>query len=80
MTRLDERSAAGLRIVIDRDLCVGFGDCVHEAPDAFELDDENVAVYRDSVDEADRETLLRAVRACPVDALAAYEGNRLVAP
>ena len=35
----------GLTILIERDLCVGFGDCVSEAPDAFQLDDNDQAVF-----------------------------------
>jgi ferredoxin len=80
MTRTVERIVGELRIVIDRDLCVGFGDCVAEAPEAFELDDEGIAVHREGIGGVDREALLKACRACPVDALAAYEGDRLVAP
>jgi ferredoxin len=80
MTRTVERIVGSLRVVVDRDLCVGFGDCVAEAPDAFELDDEGLAVHRAGIASVDRETLLRACRSCPVDALCAYEGDRLVAP
>jgi ferredoxin len=80
MTRTVERIVGELRIVIDRDLCVGFGDCVAEAPTAFELDDEGLAVHRPGIADTDRDTLVRACRACPVDALSAYVGDRLVAP
>lgn len=79
----DERRARevhGLRVEIDRDLCVGFGDCVDAAPDAFELDGEDVAVFT-RPEEVGRECLLEACRACPVDAITAHDedGNR-VAP
>lgn len=74
------RDVHGLRVEIDRDLCVGFGDCLDAAPDAFELDDENVAVFT-RPETVDRETLLRACRSCPVDALTARdEDGDLVAP
>ena len=43
---LVERVIGGLRVRIDRTLCVGFGDCVTAAPDAFILDSEDIAVYR----------------------------------
>ncbi|MBI1989571.1 MAG: ferredoxin, partial [Betaproteobacteria bacterium] len=33
----------GLRIRIDRTLCVGFGECVTAAPEAFALDGEDMA-------------------------------------
>lgn len=73
------RRIGDLIIEIDRDLCVGFGDCVDEAPGAFELDDEEVAVFREGSTGASREALLRACEACPVDALTALDpdGQRL---
>jgi ferredoxin len=75
------RLAIGDVIVeIDRDLCVGFGDCVTEAPDVFELDAEDVAVFRDGSADASRESILRACEICPVDALVAFDaadGSRL---
>ena len=43
---LVERVIGGLRVRIDRTLCVGFGDCVTAAPDAFILDSEDIAVFR----------------------------------
>ena len=74
------REVHGLRVEIDRDLCVGFGDCVDVAPDAFELDDENVAVFT-CPESVDREQILAACRECPVDASAARdEGGAVVAP
>jgi ferredoxin len=59
---------AGLRIHIDRDLCVGFGDCIDVAPDAFALDEEGIAELL-SPDAVERDRLLHACAACPVDAI-----------
>jgi ferredoxin len=70
--KLSERTVRGLRIVIDRDQCVGFGDCVKEAPEGFKLDEETVAVFV-APDTVERERLLRACDACPVDAIAVYD-------
>lgn len=67
-----EREVGGLRVVIDRDLCVGFGDCVTEAPGVFELDDEGVAVFADP-DAVERSSLLDACAACPVDAISVFD-------
>ncbi len=70
----------GLTIRIERDLCVGFGDCVSEAPDAFQLDDDDQAVFADDPSRVDREKLIKACDLCPVDALTAWdeEGRQLV--
>jgi len=79
VSRLEERVAHGLRIVIDRDQCVGFGDCVKEAPEGFKLDDDAVAVFV-APEAVDRERLLRACDACPVDAITVWdsEGRQVV--
>jgi ferredoxin len=75
-----ERTIGGLRIRIERGLCVGFGDCVTAAPGAFGLDAENVCVFT-TPDGVGRERLLAACRACPVDALTAWdETGEQVAP
>jgi ferredoxin len=76
---LSERTVHGLRIVIDRDQCVGFGDCAKEAPEGFKLDEETVAVFV-APEAVERERLLRACDACPVDAITVYDesGNQIV--
>ena len=80
MSDIEELKVCGLRIQIDRDLCVGFGDCVAEAPEGFRLDSENIAVFGDAAQSVERERMLRACDVCPVDALTVWdgEGNRLV--
>lgn len=72
------RRVHGLRIRIDRTLCVGFGDCIAPAPEAFDLDEEGVAILLEP-EAVPRERLLEACRACPVDAITAVdpEGREL---
>ncbi len=79
MSEFDERIVAGLRVRIDRDLCVGFGDCMKEAPEGFKLDDDGIAVFVDP-DTVERDRLLRACDACPVDAITVWDeaGTQLV--
>ncbi len=76
---LSERTVHGLRIVIDRDLCVGFEDCAKEAPEGFKLDADTIAVFVEP-EVVERERLLRACDACPVDAITVYdaEGKQIV--
>ncbi|HSM05587.1 MAG TPA: ferredoxin [Longimicrobiales bacterium] len=73
MTQLDRRHIGDLVIEIDRDLCVGFGDCIDEAGPAFELDADGVAVFSAGCDSVSREALVRACESCPVDALTALD-------
>jgi ferredoxin len=74
------RKIGQLTVRIDRTLCVGFGDCVTEAPDAFQLDDDEIAVFGERPDGVRREKLLKACEACPVDALSVSNesGEQLV--
>ena len=75
MSAADEtRIVHGLRIAIDRTLCVGFGDCVTAAPAAFALDEENIVVFA-APESATREELLRACGECPVDALTVWDAS-----
>ena len=76
-----ELTVGELRIRIDRELCVGFGDCVTAAPEAFQLDAEGLAVFHDP-GGVERERLLRACDACPVDAITVWDvaGKQLVPP
>ena len=80
MSAIQERRVHGYLIQIDRDLCVGFGDCIEFAEAAFELDDEGIAIFRDGIDDVARETLLAACDECPVDALSVFDadGKQLV--
>jgi len=68
----EERQVGALRIRIDRQLCVGFGDCVTGAPEAFELDAEGLAVFRQP-GAVERAHLLAACDACPVDAITVWD-------
>jgi ferredoxin len=61
-------TAAGLRIVVDRFLCFGYGDCVDTAPKVFALDAENIAIVVDP-DGASFDLLVEASQNCPVDAI-----------
>lgn len=80
MTDEAERVVHGLRIAIDRGLCVGFGDCVTAAPEGFKLDEETIAVFLEP-EMVDRERLLKACDACPVDAITVWdETGRQIVP
>ena len=71
----EEQVVQGLTVRIDRVLCVGFGDCVDGAPEAFALDGDGLAVFLEP-GRVDRERLLRACDACPVDAITVWDEDR----
>jgi ferredoxin len=70
---MSERIIEGLRIHIDRDLCVSFGDCIEAAPGVFEFDDDDIAVFISETGTITREGLIEACASCPVDALTAFD-------
>ena len=57
-----------LEIEIDRDLCMGSGNCVYEAPGAFDLDEDGIAVVVDPA-AAPEDKVVNAAQRCPTRAI-----------
>ncbi len=57
-----------MKVKVDRNLCIGVGNCVAYAPTVFALDEENKAVVLDP-SSVDDETLLEAAESCPQNAI-----------
>ena len=55
-------------VSIDQSRCIGAGNCVHIAPTAFQLDEENIAYLIDPA-SVDDETMLDAAQSCPTNAI-----------
>jgi len=67
-----------LRIEVDRDVCMGAGNCVFWAPGVFELDDEGVSTVKDPTGEPDDKILL-AGQGCPTRAISIWrDGEKVV--
>lgn len=62
------------RVVLDRDVCIGAGNCVLAAPKAFDLDDDGVVVLLDP-DAASPEELEQAEGSCPSGAIRLEPGD-----
>lgn len=60
------------KIEIDRNLCIGCGNCVAIAADVFELDKEGKSVVK-NLKGADDDTILLAAQSCPVNAIILYD-------
>jgi ferredoxin len=58
----------GLEVEIDRDVCMGSGNCVYEAPGAFDLDDDSISFVVD-VRGVPEERIVAAARKCPTQAI-----------
>lgn len=57
-----------MRVIVDRELCIGVGNCVAYAPTVFQLDKDRKAIVLDP-DSADLDTLMEAARSCPTQAI-----------
>jgi ferredoxin len=59
-----------MKLVIDRVLCQGYGQCEAVAPTLFQLDGDMVAIALKNPDTADEiEQAREAVRVCPRQAI-----------
>ena len=58
-----------MRIEVDRDLCIGSGNCVNLARGVFVLDDEEELAEVADPTAASPEDIRRAAEACPTAAI-----------
>ncbi len=57
-----------IRVAVDRERCVGSGNCLFWAPGTFDLDDDGVAVVIDPAGE-EEERIAVAAEGCPTRAI-----------
>ena len=57
-----------MKVIIDRDLCQGIGNCVAIAPVVFKLDKENKAEAT-HIEDISQEKIREAAESCPLDAI-----------
>jgi ferredoxin len=62
-----------LKIIIDREECIGDAACEAEAPETFYMDDDAKACVREKVGD-DVESVLAAAECCPVDCIKIVDG------
>ncbi|MEV5510812.1 ferredoxin [Streptomyces orinoci] len=62
-----------MRVVVDLNRCQGYAQCAFLAPRVFELHGEEALLYTPAVPNDQRERVLQAVAACPVQAITAGE-------
>ncbi len=74
-----EKTISGLKIIIDKDMCIGTANCIRVAGEVFELDNQKIVTFREDLKEPDQRTLVEACSVCPVNALTAIDagGNQL---
>jgi ferredoxin len=66
-----------MRAEIDRDLCMGYGECVLMAPHLFVVDKEGFAVdHGDDAAWSDLESARLAAAGCPTQAIVLVDDQR----
>jgi len=67
------------KIVVKREDCIGASPCIAVAPDAYELDEENIAVVKSSWKNHSDEEILLSAQSCPTLAIYLYDadGNQI---
>jgi ferredoxin len=58
----------GFHISIDRDKCMGSGNCLYWAPGVFDLGDDDVSFVVDAQAASERQ-IMQAVEGCPTQAI-----------
>jgi ferredoxin len=67
-----------LEIVVNRDLCMGSGNCSFWAPGVFDLDEDGIAIVLDP-EAAPEEKVMLAAQGCPTQAISVTkDGTKLV--
>ncbi|MEW1634105.1 ferredoxin [Streptomyces sp. NPDC093801] len=63
-----------MRISVDRDVCIGAGQCVLAAPQVFTQDDDGLSEVLPGREDGHGSPMVReAARACPVSAITVRE-------
>jgi ferredoxin len=70
--------AVTLDIQINRELCMGSGNCSFWAPGVFDLDDDGIAIVVDPTAQPEDKIVL-AAQGCPTQAIAVLrDGEKVV--
>ena len=67
-----------LEIRIDREKCMGSGNCSFWAPNTFDLDDEGKSIVTDPEGDDDEKVVL-AAQGCPTQAISVWRDGDQVA-
>lgn len=69
-----------LEVEINRDVCMGSGNCVYTVPGVFDLDEDSVAFVVDA-SGAPEDEVIEAARQCPTQAITVRrDGEQVVGP
>ncbi len=66
-----------LEIKINREICMGSGNCSFWAPETFDLDDDGVAIVT-SIDGSPEEKVILAAQGCPTQAISIIRDGEVI--
>jgi ferredoxin len=58
-----------MKVYVDKDLCMGSGNCVAEAPEVFSIDDDGLAAVAGDEASLSPGYLKAVIAACPAQAI-----------
>lgn len=65
---------SAMRVTVDKDLCIGAGQCVVTAPDVFDQDDDGIVeLLTDTPSDGDAESVRDAAHVCPARVITVEE-------
>ena len=63
-----------MKVVVERDNCIGCGFCEGNCPEVFQLDDEGISsVICDNCDNVDKAKVKETAEGCPTSAIKVEE-------
>ena len=63
-----------MKVVVERDQCIGCGYCEGECPEVFQLDDENIStVINNNPEKIDMNKIKEIAPGCPTGAIKVEE-------
>jgi len=70
-----ESKIGDLTVRINRDQCIGSGNCIKLCPQALDIDEEDVVCVKPAPSEFAAAQLVEACSVCPVDALCVIDAT-----
>ena len=67
-----------IEIRIDRDKCMGSGNCSFWAPGTFDLDEEGISIVTDPEGDPEEKVVL-AAQGCPTQAISVWRDGEQIA-
>jgi ferredoxin len=67
-TPLTDATTDGVKVVVDREACMGSGNCTYWAPNVFQLDDDGIAIVVGDL-AGNEEAVRVAMVNCPTSAI-----------